>query len=356
MSNTSKRLLHVPTAAAGTVAGRGLPRASAKVTSFLETGLRGAANTTRAYTSDLKSYLHFCGLHDLTPLPADVATLTEYVAHLATDKPATVPKEGGGREKKQKGQQPLTGPHALATIKRHLAAIRKAHQLGGHQMPATVEALNVVMEGIARTLGKRQDQAAAFTVEELKQAIRRLDLETTASLRDRALLLLGFAGAFRRSELVGLNIEHLEFTERALVVHLAKSKTNQYGETEDKAIFYAPTADFCPVRCLRAWLNLLGRSSGPVFVKIPRAALGHMALPSDKRLSDVSINKLVQKRLGQHYSAHSLRVSFVTVAVLNGQSHKAIKNQTKQKTDAMIDRYTQLNNVVSYNAAQALGL
>ncbi|TYZ12763.1 tyrosine-type recombinase/integrase [Hymenobacter lutimineralis] len=330
-----------------------MARASSKVTGFLETGLKGAANTERAYKSDLKSYAEFCALHGFTAVPADVTTLTEYVAYLASEKP--IPDAGGSREKK-KGQQPLTGPHALATIRRHLAAIRKAHQLSGHPMPATVDALNIVMEGIARTLGKRQDQALAFTVEELKQAIRSIDLETTAGLRDRALLLVGFAGAFRRSELVDLNIEQLEFTERALLVHLAKSKTNQYGAVEDKAIFYAPNADYCPVRCLRAWLNLLGRTTGPLFVKIPRATPGQMAAPSDKRLSDISINKLVQKRLGPAYSAHSLRVSFVTVAVLNGQSHKAIKNQTKQKTDAMIERYTQLNNVVSYNAAQSLGL
>jgi site-specific recombinase XerD len=330
-----------------------LARASAKVAGFLEAGLQGAANTERAYTCDLKSYFAFCEQHGFQPLPAEVDTLTEYVAYLATEKPEPA-VEGG--QKKKKGQQPLTGPHALATIKRHLAAIRKAHQLAGHRLPATLDALNIVMEGIARTLGKRQVQAQAFTVEELKQAIRRINLETSAGLRDRALLLLGFAGAFRRSELVDLNVEQLEFTERALLVHLAKSKTNQYGAVEDKAIFYAPNMDYCPVRCLRAWLSLLGRTTGPLFVKIPRAAPGQMAIPSEKRLSDISINKLVQKRLGSAYSAHSLRVSFVTVAVLNGQSHKAIKNQTKQKTDAMIERYTQLNNVVSYNAAQALGL
>jgi site-specific recombinase XerD len=343
----------VPASAATQSVSTQLARASVKVAGFLEVGLQGAANTERAYTSDLKSYLAFCAQHNLLAVPADVDTLTEYVAHLASEKPEPAT---GDSPKKQKGQQPLTGPHALATIKRHLAAIRKAHQLAGHRLPATLDALNLVMEGIARTLGKRQDQAPAFTVEELKQAIRRIDLDTSAGLRDRALLLLGFAGAFRRSELVGLNIEQLEFTERALLVHLAKSKTNQYGAVEDKAIFYAPTLDYCPVRCLRAWLDLVGRTSGPLFVKIPRAAPVQLAIPSEKRLSDISINKLVQKRFGPDYSAHSLRVSFVTTAVLNGQSHKAIKNQIKQKTDAMIERYTQLNNVVSYNAAQSLGL
>ena len=349
----SEDLSIVPAASASQSVSAQLARASAKVAGFLETGLQGAVNTERAYTSDLKSYGAFCAQHGLQALPAAVETLTEYVAYLATEK--TEPAAEVCQEKK-KGQQPLTGPHALATIKRHLAAIRKAHQLAGYRLPATLDALNTVMEGIARTLGKRQDQAQAFTVEELKQAIRRIDLETASGLRDRALLLLGFAGAFRRSELVDLNLEQLEFTERALLVHLAKSKTNQYGAVEDKAIFYAPNMDYCPVRSLRTWLSLLGRTTGPLFVKIPRAAPGQMAVPSEKRLSDISINKLVQKRLGPSYSAHSLRVSFVTVAVLNGQSHKAIKNQTKQKTDAMIERYTQLNNVISYNAAQALGL
>ena len=332
-----------------------LARASIQVAGFLETGLQGAANTERAYTSDLKSYVAFCARYGLVAVPADVATLTEYVAYLASAKPEPAPANGRA-PKKQKGQQPLTGPHALATIQRHLAAIRKAHQLAGYPLPATLDALHTVMDGIARTLGKRQNQAPAFTVAELKQALGRIDGETSAGIRDRALLLLGFAGAFRRSELGDLNIEHLEFTEKALLVHLAKSKTNQYGAIEDKAIFYAPNADFCPVRCLRAWLVLLDRTTGPLFVKIPRAAPNQRAIPSAKRLSAISINKLVQKRLGPGYSAHSLRVSFVTVAVLNGQSHKAIKNQTKHKTDAMIERYTQLNNVVAYNAAQNLGL
>ena len=342
---------------AGTAAGLELARTSAKVAGFLETGLQGAVNTERAYKSDLKTYAEFCLMHGFTAVPADLTTLTEYVAYLASQKPKPAPEGGGvGEKKRRKGQQRLTGPHSLATIKRHLASIRKAHQLSGHPLPANLDPLAVVMEGIARTLGKRQEQAQAFTVEELRQAIRGLDLTTSAGIRDRALLLLGFAGAFRRSELVDLNIEDLEFTNRALLIHLGRSKTNQYGEVEDKAVFQVPNEDFCPVRSLQAWLDLLGRSTGPVFVKIPRSVPGQLATPSDKRLSAISINKLVQKRLGADYSAHSLRVSFITVSVLNGQSNKFIKNQTKQKTDAMIDRYTQLNDVVKHNAAMYLGL
>ena len=330
-----------------------LTRASAKVAGFLEAGLQGAANTERAYTSDLKSYVAFCDQHGLQAVPADVDTLTEYVAHLATAKPE--PEAGDGRKKK-KGQQPLTGPHALATIKRHLAAIRKAHQLVGHRLPATLDALNIVMEGIARTLGKRQDQAQAFTVEELKQAIRHFDLDTAAGIRDRALLLLGFAGAFRRSELVALNIEALEYKSGALVLHLDKSKTNQQGETEDKAVFYAPTPLFCPIRAYEEWLAVLGRTSGPLFVSMVRGKPGQPGRPGTRRLTDGRLNSIVKAHLGDKYSAHSLRASFITIAVLNGQSNNFIKNQTKQKTDEMISRYTRLTDVIAYNAAQSLGL
>ena len=217
-------------------------------------------------------------------------------------------------------------------------------------------ALDVVMKGIARELGKRQKQAPAFTVVHLKNAIKGLDLESAAGLRDQALLLLGFAGAFRRSELVALDLEHVELTDAALVLHLGKSKTNQTGEVEDKAVFYAANPLYCPVRAFRDWQQLLGRTSGPVFVSLRKGKTAGDAVPTDKRLSDVRVNRLVKQRVGEEYSAHSLRASFITVAKLNGQSNEFIKNQTKQKTDEMISRYTRLTDVIAYNAAQALGL
>jgi len=312
------------------------------VARYLKLGLEGADNTVLAYSADLKYFGAYCTRHGLTSLPADVTTVARYVADLADI------------------------PRKLSTIRRHLAAIHKHHQLRGYPSPVHADELALVLDGITRALGKRQKQAPAFTVEELKESIRRLDIATTAGLRDRALLLLGFAGAFRRSELVGLNVEHLEFTERALVVHLPKSKTNQAGEAEDKAVFYASTATFCPVRSVRAWVQQLGRSTGPLFVSLKRGKIKGEALPTLKRLSPLRVNGLVQLHLNhdeeghkiaeKNYSAHSLRVSFITVSVLRGQSNRFIKNQTKQKTDAMIDRYSRLDDVVSFNAAQNLGL
>ncbi|MBF9144516.1 tyrosine-type recombinase/integrase [Hymenobacter properus] len=322
--------------------GSRLASAADNVARYLKLGLEGADNTVLAYSADLKSFGAYCAEHGLCPLPADVATVARYVADLADL------------------------PRKLSTIKRHLAAIHKHHQLRGYPSPVHADELALVLDGITRALGKRQKQAPAFTVEELKESIRRLDVTTTAGLRDRALLLLGFAGAFRRSELVALDVEHLEFTERALIVHLPKSKTNQAGEAEDKAVFYAPSAEFCPVRCVRAWVKVLGQATGPLFVSLRRGKEKGDAYPTKQRLSPLRVNLLVQQHLnydadglqiqGRNYSAHSLRVSFITIAVVKGQSNRAIKNQTKQKTDAMIDRYSRLDDVVTYNAAQSLGL
>ena len=181
-------------------------------------------------------------------------------------------------------------------------------------------------------------------------------LESAAGLRDRALLLLRFTGVFRHSELVALDLKQVELKDAALVLHLGKSKTNQAGETEDKAIFYAANPLFCPVRAFQDWQRLLGRTSGPVFVSLLRGKKGEPGTPSLKRLSDVRVNRLVKQHLGEEYSAHSLRASFITVAKLSGQSNEFIKNQTKQKTDEMISRYTRLSDVIDYNAALSLGL
>jgi site-specific recombinase XerD len=230
------------------------------------------------------------------------------------------------------------------------------HQLAGKFSPTSHEALHVVLDGITRVIGKRQKQAAAFSVAELKQAVRAMDLTTPTGLRDRAVLLLGFAGAFRRSELVALNVEDIELTRQALVIHMRRSKTNQFGEEEDKAVFYAPGADYCPVRAVQDWLQVLDRSTGPLFTRMSRGTNVRPAQPGKARLSDQSVNDLVQRHLGTAYSAHSLRASFVTIAVEAGQSNKAIKNQTKQKTDAMIERYARLDDVKRFNAAQYLGL
>jgi site-specific recombinase XerD len=325
-----EKSLHVPVVVP--TRSHSLVEMPASVGRYVEAGLHGAENTKRGYAADLRSFQDYCEHHRVLHLPTEVTTVAGYISQMA-----------------DRGLK-------LATIRRHVAAIAKLHQLAGQPSPTGHEALTIVLDGIARVLGKRQRQAPAFTVSELKHAIRALDITTPTGLRDRAVLLLGFAGAFRRSELVALNVEDVELTRQALVIHLRQSKTNQYGLEEDKAVFYAPSADFCPVRAVQEWIECLGRNTGPLFTRMSRGTKERPAQPSPHRLTDQSVNDLVQRHLGASYSAHSLRASFVTIAVEAGQSNKAIKNQTKQKTDAMIERYARLDDVKRFNAAQFLGL
>jgi integrase len=170
-------------------------------------------------------------------------------------------------------------------------------------------------------------------------------------LRNKALLLLGFTGAFRRSELVALNVEDLSFTDEGLIVSMNKSKTNQYGDYEEKAIFYSPEAVLCPIRTLQAWIQRLEKTSDALFVRVRKGD----RLTKD-RLTDKTVNDLVKTYFGEEYSAHSLRASFITIAKINGADDSEIMRQSKHKTSAMIQRYTRIEDIKKHNAGMKLGL
>jgi site-specific recombinase XerD len=294
---------------------------------YVEAGLRGAANTVKAYAGDLQRFGAWCAAHGLAPLPASVDTLAGFVTHLA---------EAGKK---------------VATIQRHCAAVAKAHALRGLDSPTDDKQFKVLLEGISRIKGVRQHQAPAFTLAAFKRIVKSIDATTVAGQRDKVILLLGFSGAFRRSELAALNIEDLSFAEEGLLIDLKKSKTNQLGEHEEKAIFYSPELVLCPIRSLQTWVKVLGRTQGPLFVSLRKNSR-----LTGRRLTDKHLNLIVQRYLGGKYSAHSLRASFVTVAKLAGADDAEVMNQTKHKTSAMIRRYTRLDNVRQHNAAQKLGL
>jgi site-specific recombinase XerD len=294
---------------------------------YVEAGLSGAANTARAYAGDLKRFEAWCAEHCLDSLPAAVGTLAGFITHLA---------EAGKK---------------VSTIQRHCAAISKAHTLRGIDSPTDDKKFKVLLEGISRIKHIRQKQAPAFTLANFKRTVKDIDAHTLTGLRDRVILLLGFTGAFRRSELVALNVEDLTFSEEGLLINVAKSKTNQLGAAEEKAIFYSPDIQLCPIRTLQAWLTRLGRAEGPVFVSFRKNE--HL---TDRRLTDKHLNLIVQRYLGANFSAHSLRASFVTIAKLAGADDSEVMNQTKHKSSEMIRRYTRLDNVRQHNAAQKLGL
>lgn len=292
---------------------------------FFQKGLEGADNSRIAYASDIEHVTAWLAEHGLAPLPMTPATLATYLSDLATR-------------------------HKWATIGRRLATIRKWHRLHSQPDPGDTEAVKVVMEGIKRTIGTEPTQAAAFEIEPYKEQIR-LMASTPTGLRDRALLLVGFAGAFRRSELVALDLEGIQFTRDGAVVSYRGSKTNQHGKTEQKALFFSPDPDTCPVRALQDYTAILNRSTGPLFVRIRKGD----QITND-RLSDKQVARAIKQHIGIDYSAHSLRASFVTIAKLNGADDSQIMQQTKHRTRTMIDRYTRVQQVVKHNAAMKLGL
>jgi integrase len=297
-----------------------------KVANYARKGLEGALNTQRAYKSDLKYFKEWCEENGQGELPASASTLAAYVSHLADT-------------------------HKWASINRKLAAISKLHELNNLDFPTKDKAFRAVMEGIKRTNGVRQKQAPAFKMNDLKKILRAMDITTHSGLRDKCLILLGFAGAYRRSELVSLNIEDVDFNDDGAIISLSKSKTNQYGEAEEKAFFYSPEADFCPIRNLKQWINRLERPTGPLFVRVRKGDK-----ITEERLNDMTVYETVKKYLGERYSAHSLRASFITIAKINGADDSEIMRQSKHKTSLMIQRYTRIEDIKQHNAATKLGL
>jgi site-specific recombinase XerD len=315
-------LLTLPTVSLDAVTAKRLVE---QTTTFFRKGLEGADNSRLAYASDIDHAEVWLVEHGLATLPMTAATLATYLSDLATS-------------------------HKWATISRRLATLRKWHRLHHQPDPGEEQAVKTVLEGIKRSIGTEPQQAPAFDIEPYKAAICSISTSMTG-LRDKAMLLVGFAGAFRRSELVGLDIEGVQFTREGAVLQYRGSKTNQHGQAEQKALFFSPDPDTCPVRALQDYIASLGCTTGPLFVRIRK----NNHLTTD-RLSDKQVARVTKTYLGDDYSAHSLRASFVTIAKLNGADDSQIMQQTKHRTRTMIDRYTRVQQVVRHNAAMKLGL
>jgi integrase len=290
-----------------------------------------AENTKRAYRSDWRDFSAWCAAHGLAPMPARPSTLRLYLADLA------------GRAK-------------VATVRRRLASVSKAHQVAGHPSPATAPEVRETMAGIRRALGVAPTAKAAATVDLLRRMVADLG-EDRASLRDRALLLLGFAGAFRRSELVALNVEDLARVREGLLVTLRRSKTDQEGKGTEKAIPYGSRPETCPVRALDAWREAAGIAEGPLF----RAVSRHGRV-SAERLSDRTVARTVKAAAAaagldaRTFAGHSLRAGLATSAAEAGVSLHDIKRQTGHRSDAVASRYIRRASLWRGNAAAAVGL
>jgi site-specific recombinase XerD len=292
-----------------------------------------AASTLRAYASDWRDFGSWCQARGVPVLPALPQTVALYLTSMA-----------------DKNIKP-------ATMQRRLAAISKAHSAAGYDSPASMRhaAVSEVWKGIKRSKGTAQTVKAPIVTDNLRKMVATLP-STLAGARDRALLLVGFAGAFRRSELVALNVADVQEVPEGLAITLRRSKTDQEGSGRKVAIPYGGTLETCPVRSLKAWIVFAEIQDGPLFRSINR----HGQIRN--RLTDKSVALIVKKYTGaaaldsRQFSGHSLRAGLVTSAAIAGVSEHSIMRQTGHRSSAMVRRYIRDANLFRENAAARVGL
>lgn len=296
------------------------PALSSKIIDYVRASL--SDNSCRAYSSDLRHFVNWGG-----SIPANPEMVAGYLAAYAAS-------------------------HSVATLSRRLVSIGKAHSSLGLESPTKSDLVKATLRGVRHVHGSAQRRVAAAIKEDVLSMVTGLD--GVQGARDAALLLLGFAGAFRRSELVALDIADLQKVQQGLLVNLRFSKTDQGGVGRTVAIPFARGV-VCPVLALRRWIEIAGISEGPVFRAINR----HGQI-SDARLSSQSVAIIVKRRAKDvgldpsNYAGHSLRSGLVTSAAMMGVSSWKIRQQTGHKSDAMLARYIRDANVFVDNAAGAI--
>lgn len=279
-------------------------------------------NTRRAYQSDLAHFIAWGGT-----IPATPETICQYLVD-------------------------QVGVLSPATLNRRVISIGRAHTSQSLETPTKSDLVKATLRGIRRTVGTSQRQVAPAVKELLMAMVDKLD--GVKGVRDRALLLVGFAGAFRRSELVALDFMDIEFAEQGLVVNIVRSKTDQEGQGRKVAIPFARGAT-CPVKSLKAWLAISGISVGPIFRPVTRHG---RIIPV--ALSTQAVAEIVKQRVRAigldhtKYSGHSLRAGLVTSAAQVGVSSWKIRQQTGHKSDAMLQRYIRDSQIFIDNAVGAI--
>jgi integrase len=241
-------------------------------------------------------------------------------------------------------------------VQRRVAALGQVHLAAGHPSPATHISVRSLMRGIRRKFGSMQNGKSPLLTEHIRRIVCSLPT-TIAGIRDQALILIGFSGAFRRSELVGLNFEDIEFAEEGIVLTLKRSKTDQEGQGAKKGIPYGNFSDTCPVQALQNWLNVSNIKTGAIFRSIDRH--GNI---SNIRLTDKAVSliiKRIAKKVGldpEKFAGHSLRSGLATQASISGASELEIMKQTGHSSIITLRRYIRDGNLFRQNAAAKIGL
>lgn len=271
-------------------------------------------NTERAYKAAWQDFLLFCEGRHYQSLPAAPFAIQDYLSTLA---------DGGQK---------------ASTLQVKLAAISLAHKDVGLPNPVDTREVKDTIAGIRRTIGIAPHQKAPATIDVIRAVVGALP-QTLRGKRDKALILIGFAGAFRRSELVAICVEHLHDTGDALRILVPKSKTDQEGEGKYKNIPLLKDRSLCPTRSLRAWLREAGIISGPVFCSIDRWGHVHGALSAGEVPGIIKRAAIAAGIDPLSLSGHSLRAGFVTQAAMDGVDTWAIKEQTGHKDTRVLEGY-----------------
>ena len=274
-------------------------------------------NTLRAYESDYKDFTAFCVKNNFNSLPANPKVLSLYLTNLSQNS-------------------------KFSTLKRRIASISVIHKLKGHYIDTKHPIIMENLLGIKRQKGSNQKAKKPILINDLKaiiDAINKDKIRENRKLRDKALILVGFAGGFRRSELVALEHEDIEFVREGVKIFVRRSKTDQSGEGMTKAIPSFNNALYCPVVNLQNWIYELKTKKGKIFP-----------------ISDKSVALIIKKYAnlagldGNKYAGHSLRSGFATSTAEAGAEERNIMAMTGHKTTQMVRRYIQEANLFKNNA------
>lgn len=269
--------------------------------------------TRRAYAADMRTFTDWCDARGFTALPASSLVVAVFLASQADD-----------------GVK-------ISTLTRRVAAIRYAHQVAGEEPPTNCEAVKATIKGIRRRNGTAPEQKAPATASVVAAMIEHCEGDLRG-LRDRALILMGFAGAFRRSELAALTVEDLTEMPDGYRVRIARSKTDQEGKGEVIAIYRGTRLR--PVEAIKAWIEAAGIESGPIFLQVKK---GGNVFP--KALSTKSIGEIVKAYAAKagfdadDFGGHSLRAGFLTSAADSGASLFKMMEVSRHKSVETVRGY-----------------
>ena len=310
--------------------------------------VRRSKHTRRAYDSDTRHFNHWCKQRKQVAMPAAESTVIGYLLYWGD--PASI---------RHDGDQILKA----TTLSRRIAGIRATHSASNAPWPTSVhdgeDLIQATLDCIAVLQKVGRTSARAITIRKLHAAVAGLP-RTSHGIRNQALLLTGFFGAFRRSELVNLDLADLRFSDadgpdldEGMILHIRFSKTDQKAIGRDVYINYGSNPFVCPVRSMRKWLEIRGDDPGPLFTNIWSNGVG-----SNRGLSPNSVTTVLKASLSAIgddpalYSAHSLRSGFATAAAKAGVPARLIKQQTGHKSYVMVDRYIQDGSSLIDNATR----